>query len=128
MEPATSVVTACVDRQSPASGALDVDLQVEGVGPDSERVVEALFPPSGPSLAAVGRNSRTAAEYYGALRIETNLAKEIGENLTPTGAAVVAVVSEHRLVEVEDVLSPPGIHRYSVQLAALERDAEANAD
>lgn len=120
-----SVVAAAVITLEGTDGALrlHVEADEERAGPNSRKFIDVLFPPSVLSLPAVGRQAAVVADHYGSLGIQANLAREIGENLPPVGAAVVVVVAEEWLMAVDDVLSPHGVHRYSLEREAITRRA-----
>jgi uncharacterized membrane protein len=77
-------------------------------------VLGAIFPPSILALGAVGAAAGAALAHFTDQGFDNNLLKEIGENLPPGGAALVAVVEEKWLTELSDTLS---------DYAALERFA-----
>lgn len=77
-------------------------------------LLAVIFPPSVLALSAVGAAAGAALAHFTDQGFDNNLLKEIGENLPPGGAALVAVIEEKWLAELSDTLS-----RYS----AFERYA-----
>lgn len=102
-----------------SSVRLKIDPQVEGTTGDGAAVLDLLFPESVRSRPAVGRHADAAASYYRSIGAESNLLKEIGENLAPTGAALVVLVQERWLQEIEHALKGPGLSRFVLQPGAL---------
>ena len=68
-------------------------------------ILGAIFPPSILALGAVGAAAGVALAHFTDQGFDNNLLKEIGENLPPGGAALVAVVEEKWLAELSNTLS-----------------------
>lgn len=68
-------------------------------------ILGAIFPPAILELGAVGAATHTAASHFSELGFNTNLLKEIGENMPPGGAAAVAVIEEKWLAELTVALA-----------------------
>jgi uncharacterized membrane protein len=68
-------------------------------------ILGAIFPPSILALGAVGAAAGAALAHFTDQGFNNNLLKEIGENLPPGGAALVAVVEEKWLADLSDTLS-----------------------
>lgn len=81
-----------------------------------DHVIERLFPERIRSLPAVGREADSAAAYYAEIGLEANLLKELGENLAPTSAALVAVVGERWVDQAERALGTPSVRRFPLDL------------
>lgn len=64
-----------------------------------------IFPPSILALGAVGAAAGAAIGHFTDQGFDNNLLKEIGENLPPNGAALVAVIEEKWLAELSDTLA-----------------------
>lgn len=77
-------------------------------------ILGEIFPPSILALGAVGAAAGAAFAHFSDQGFDNNLLKEIGENLPPGGAALVAVVEENWLADLSETLS---------DYAALERFA-----
>jgi uncharacterized membrane protein len=73
---------------------IQVDREGEETTGGGSDIIEQLFPERICALAAVGKQADAAAVHFRSMGLEANLLKEIGENLGPTSAALVAVVSE----------------------------------
>ena len=77
-------------------------------------ILGVIFPPSILALGAVGAAAGEAFAHFSDQGFDNNLLKEIGENLPPGGAALVAVVEEKWLADLSETLS---------DYAAMERFA-----
>jgi uncharacterized membrane protein len=77
-------------------------------------IIAAIFPPSILALGSVGAAAGAAFSHFSDQGFDDNILKEIGENLPPGGAALVAVVEEKWLAELSETLA---------DYAALERFA-----
>jgi uncharacterized membrane protein len=79
-------------------------------------IIGAIFPPSILALGAVGAAAGAALAHFTDQGFDNNLLKEIGENLPPGGAALVAVVEEKWLAELSDALSDyTALERFAMQ-------------
>ncbi len=68
-------------------------------------VLGMIFPPSVLALGAIGAAAGAAVAHFTDQGFDNNLLKEIGENLPPGGAALVAVIEENWLAELSDTLA-----------------------
>jgi uncharacterized membrane protein len=75
------------------------------VGAVAGGVLAIIFPPSILALGAVGAAAGVAVAHFTDQGFDNNLLKEIGENLPPEGAALVAVIEEKWLAELSDSLA-----------------------
>ena len=83
-----------------------------------------IFPPSILALGAVGAAAGAALAHFTDQGFDNNLLKEIGENLPPGGAALVAVVEEKWLADLSETLS-----EYSaMERFAMRPDVTARSD
>jgi uncharacterized membrane protein len=90
--------------------------------PSETSILTELFPPSVLALSPVGASAEAALDHFLNQGFETNLLKEIGENLPPNGAAVVAVIEEKWLPEVaETFVGYADLERYAMRLDASAR-------
>ena len=90
-------------------------------------VLEAIFPPSVLALRATGREADRARNHFIDEGFQQNLLKEIGENLPPGGAALVAVVDETWLTGLREKLeSSVGFERYPIEAEAPEDEPVHN--
>ena len=94
---------------------LNVDRCVEGMSPDCGGVLDRLFPPALLSMPPVGRRADAAADHYRALGIGVNLFKELGENLSPAGAAVLLSVREPWLQRIRTLLHTSSLVRIAIE-------------
>jgi uncharacterized membrane protein len=106
---------ALVERSGEGSQLRVVERMVPG-GP-----IDAIFPKAILALSAVGSPATAAMGHFTEFGFTTNLLREIGENLPPKGAAVIAVVEERWLQAVAAALSE------SSDLARYPLDLEATA-
>ena len=86
--------TAIVTLKKDHIVQIQVDREDEDMAGGGDHIIDQLFPEMICALKAVGRQADAAAVHYRSIGLEANLLKEIGENLGPTSAALVAVVSE----------------------------------
>lgn len=109
-EKATRGLRALLDLQGRSDiGVLDAALMsqserghklkfVEGIRVDqygeSSAVLDLIFPAGVLAINAVGPKAEAAAGHFAEQGFATNLLKEIGENVPPEGAALVAVIEE----------------------------------
>jgi uncharacterized membrane protein len=83
-----------------------------------------IFPPSILALGSVGAAAGAALAHFTDQGFDNNLLKEIGENLPPGGAALVAVVEEKWLADLSETLSD-----YSaMERFAMRPDVTARTD
>ena len=75
------------------------------VGAVAGGVLGIIFPPSVLALGAVGAAAGGAMAHFTDQGFDNNLLKEIGENLPPGGAVLVAVIEEKWLAELSDTLA-----------------------
>ena len=99
---------------------LHVEPRREGIGAESEAAIERLFPASVLAVTAVGQEANAADEHFRAMGLDANLVKEIGENLTPVGAAVVVILGERWMRPITRMLEPPGVVRFSFDPGSIE--------
>ena len=102
---------------------LRVEPQTEGLDPDGQRLIERLFPASILAIAPIGRQADAATDYYRSIGIESNPLKEVGENLVPSGAAVLIIVFERWLKTITRILEQPDVVRISLPLDAVSNGA-----
>jgi uncharacterized membrane protein len=87
-------------------------------------ILGVIFPPSILALGAVGAGAGAAFAHFSDQGFDNNLLKEIGENLPPGGAALVAVVEEKWLADLSETLSD-----YSaMERFAMRPDVTARSD
>lgn len=91
---------------------LNVDPQIEPGAEEGALFLEMLFPASVRKGPAVGRQADAAASYYRSIGAESNLLKELGENLAPNGAALVLLINEHWVHDVEHALNSSSLSRF----------------
>jgi uncharacterized membrane protein len=84
-------------------------------------IVGIIFPPSILAMGAIGAAAGAALGHFTDQGFNNNLLKEIGENLPPGGSAVLAVVEETWMGNIETALEG------YVDLAKYALDAEAVA-
>jgi uncharacterized membrane protein len=83
-----------------------------------------IFPPSILALGAVGAATGAALAHFTDQGFDNNLLKEIGENLPPGGAALVAVVEEKWLADLSETLADYA----SLERFAMRPDAHEDPD
>jgi uncharacterized membrane protein len=79
--------------------------KLAAAGGDTGGVLGVIFPPSVLALGAVGAAAGAALAHFRDQGFDNNLLKEIGENLPPGGAAVVAVIEETWLADLPESLA-----------------------
>ncbi len=84
-------------------------------------IIGIIFPPSILATAAIGAAAGAALGHFTDQGFHNNLLKEIGENLPPGGSAVLAIVEETWMGNIETALEG------YVDLAKYALDAEAAA-
>jgi uncharacterized membrane protein len=84
-------------------------------------IIGIIFPPSILAMGAIGAAAGAALGHFTDQGFNNNLLKEIGENLPPGGSAVLAVVEETWMGNIETALEG------YVDLAKYALDAEAVA-
>jgi uncharacterized membrane protein len=84
-------------------------------------IIGIIFPPSILAMGAIGAAAGAALGHFTDQGFNNNLLKEIGENLPPGGSAVLAVVEETWVDNIETALEG------YVDLAKYALDAEAVA-
>ena len=84
----------------------------------SASAIAELFPAWVLALNCVGRQADAASVHFHALGCEVNLLRELGENISPAGAAILFIVEEPWLADIAEVIAPVGILRCSLQADA----------
>jgi uncharacterized membrane protein len=85
-------------------------------GAESPGKLAAIFPPKIVSSRAIGPAADRAQEHFRALGLQRNLLKEIGENLSPGGAALVAIVEEDWVGRLASAIAGYGdLARYTME-------------
>lgn len=75
------------------------------VGAVAGGVLGVIFPPSILAIGAVGAVAGAALAHFTDQGFDNNLLKEVGENLPPGGAALVAVIEERWLADLSETLA-----------------------
>jgi uncharacterized membrane protein len=79
-----------------------------------------IFPPSILAMTAVGSVAAAAWNHFRDQGFEKNLLKEIGENVSPGGAAVAAVVEDQWLAQAQSALEGYALlQRYIVDVESF---------
>jgi uncharacterized membrane protein len=124
---AAEILDAALIVRDRTSGRLKI---AEGTAPANEErpgrgvagIIARIFPPSILGLEAVGRPARTAQEHFAEEGFDANLLKEIGENLTPEGAALIAVIEETWLEKLTGTIQGRSdVLRYGLDARASRR-------
>jgi uncharacterized membrane protein len=90
-------------------------LQLVSDDPETQ-VLRTIFPASVLAVRATGKQADRVGDHFLEKGFRQNLLKEIGENLPPGGAALVAVVHETWLIEFRRTLkSLVGFERYPIE-------------
>jgi uncharacterized membrane protein len=89
-----------------SSGRIRVDRSIEFHEEKGTGALNAIFPESILSQPALGADAPSVAEHFSQLGFQSNVLREIGENLPVEGAALVVLLKEGWFDELNDVLSP----------------------
>lgn len=85
-------------------------------------IIDRIFPPSILHVKPIGRAARAAEDHFVEQGFDRNLLREIGENLTPKGAALVAVIEETWLKEMNKAIHESAtLTRYGIDADASGR-------
>jgi uncharacterized membrane protein len=88
------------------AGRIEKDPPAEKPAPTAGAYsLASLFPAEVLDLKAMGSKAQAAAAHFREYGLETNLLQEIGENVAPSGAALVAIVEEAWTEDLEGLLS-----------------------
>ena len=94
---------------------LHLDPHNEDRGPEAQKLLDRLFPQEVLAMPAVGRQAGAAGKYYASIGMETNPFKDLGENLSPFGAAVLVVVEEEWITDIAGALDSVRVTRHAMR-------------
>jgi uncharacterized membrane protein len=84
-------------------GRIRVDRTIE-FREGSEYALGEIFPPAILTQLATGADAPSVCDHFSQLGFRGNVLREIGENLPRDGAALVVLLKEEWLVELQDIL------------------------
>jgi hypothetical protein len=106
------IVDAAVMSESMGKVRIDRTIEFhEGAGQ-----LGVIFPPDVLEHVAVAPEANEVAEHFSALGLEVNLLREIGENLTESGSALVLLLKEEWFGELRDIIGDEDVERWSLQV------------
>jgi uncharacterized membrane protein len=116
---ALGLLDAAVMRMS-AGGTLEIiDTAAMACARPGQCLTGAIFPAEVLAVPSVGPAASAADAHFRDQGFDRNLLKEIGENLAPGGAALVAVLEENWIAQFAATVDPHGdVVRFGRQTAA----------